>query len=136
MAKVPKDILENDGPVELAKNPMIRRLEQAFIAGANDTEACFIAGLPVSFLKNHEKDNPDFVERKHALQNMTKFRAKALVAKAIEKERKTEVAQWYLERKGKDEGFSTRQELTGPNGKDLVPPEAVQARLNNLKASL
>jgi hypothetical protein len=51
------------------------------------------------------------------LQENVKVQAKMVVAEAIDKGDKAQ-ANWYLERKAKDE-FSTRNELTGPNGKEL-----------------
>ena len=46
---------------------------------------------------------------------MPKYKAKKVIVEAIEAGDKQQ-ANWWLERKGKDEGFSTRQELTGADG--------------------
>lgn len=94
-------------------------LEDAFSVGATDLEACFLAKIGKSTLYNYQEKNPEFVERKEALKNMTKFKAKKVVSKDID-EGKADTAKWYLERKGKDEGFSSRQEVSGPDGKDLT----------------
>ena len=48
---------------------------------------------------------------------MTKYKARKVVAEAIEKN-DIQQANWYLERKAKDE-FSLRQELTGAEGGEL-----------------
>lgn len=110
----------------------LKVLDEAFSNGATDREACFLAEISQQTLYNYQKEHPEYVERKESLKEMTKYQAKLVVKQAIV-ENKVDTAEWYLERKGKDEGFSTRQELTGPNGKDLVPVEAVKERLNNLK---
>ena len=61
------------------------------------------------------EENINFVE---IIRHQPKWAAKKLVTMAAQEDVK--VAQWYLERKMKDE-FSSRNELTGANGKDLLP---------------
>lgn len=111
---------------------VLQKLENAFSNGATDTEACFLAEISPATLYNYQKEFPEFLERKEALKEMTKYQAKVVVKQAIHKEN-TLTAEWYLERKAKDEGFSRRTELTGANGKDLISPEQVKERIKNLK---
>ena len=103
----------------------IAKLEDAFMYGANDKEACFVAEISKSTFYDYCQANPEFVERIDALRDMTKMLAKRNIARAVKKENEDDKAgvqtsQWYAERKVKDE-FSIRQEVTGKDGKDLIP---------------
>jgi len=99
---------------------VLRKLEDAYSNDATDLEACFLANISKSTLYDYQQDNPDFVERKKALKEMTKYRAKKNIKEKIQ-EGDVDTSKWYVERKGKDEGFSNRQELSGPDGKELQP---------------
>lgn len=87
---------------------VLQKLEYAFASGLSDREASLYAGISESTLYNYCNKNEEFLERKALLKEHTKMRAKLVIAKAIE-EGSVRTAQWYLERKAKDE-FSTRQE--------------------------
>lgn len=88
---------------------VLAKLEEAFSNGATDLEACFLAEVSKDSLYNYQKEHPEFIERKEALKSMIKYQAKRVVSKAIKEGDKTQ-SNWYLDRKGKDEGFSTRSE--------------------------
>jgi len=96
----------------------VRKLEDAFSNGATDVEACFLAGISKQSLYDYQDKYPEFADRKAALKEMTKFKAKQVVRKKIE-EGDEKTATWFLERKGKDEGFSLRHEVTGKDGGDI-----------------
>lgn len=96
----------------------IQKLEDAFSVGATDLEAAFMANISKSSLYNYFKSNPDFLDRTEALKEMLKFKAKKVISKAIEED-DNDTAKWYLERKAKNDGFSSRQELTGAEGEEL-----------------
>lgn len=100
-------------------NETIQILEEAFSNDATDLEACFLAKISKSTLYNYQESHPEFLERKEALKSMVKYQSKRLVKKAID-EGDVDKATWLLERKGKDEGYSSRTELTGGNGNDLT----------------
>lgn len=113
----------------------IARLEDAFLNGASDKEACFHANISPQTLYSYQERNPEFTERKEQLKESLKLRAKLNIAKAITEGDKT-LSQWYLERKAKDE-FSPRSEVTGKEGTPLVPNnskelEEITAKLNAL----
>lgn len=97
----------------------LKQLEGAFANGATDVEACFLAKISHQTLYNYQKEYPEFIERKEGLKNMIKYIAKQKVKQTIETELGCDTSKWYLERKGKDEGFSNRTEHTGADGKDL-----------------
>jgi hypothetical protein len=99
----------------------IAKLEEAFLVGASDLEACLVADIGKSTLYTYCQENPEFQERKEKLKDMVKYQARSNVAKAINEGDKT-LSQWYLEKKGKDE-FSSRLEQTGANGENLISTE-------------
>lgn len=98
---------------------VVNKLEQAFSLGATDLEACFYAGITKPTLYKYQDENPEFIDRKKALKEKLVLKARSVVADALENKDK-QTAQWYLERRKKDE-FSTRHEQTGKDGKDLNP---------------
>lgn len=102
----------------------LKKLEDAFSNGATDREACFLANISQQTLYNYQKEHPEFIERKESLKDMIKFQAKRVIATAIEQGDKAQ-ANWWLERKGKDEGFNSRTELTGKDGDTLMPEQVL-----------
>lgn len=93
----------------------------------SDEQACFIAGISHQTLYNYQKENPEFVERKKALKESVKIHVKQNLANAVRSEKNgkygVETTRWYAERKMKDEGFSSRTEITGADGEKLIPTE-------------
>lgn len=97
----------------------MKLLEEAFLIGASDAEACLKANIGMATLYKYQNDHPDFIERKQELKENLTYRARQVIANKI-KDNDGETAKWYLERKKKAE-FSTRQELTAEDGKALMP---------------
>ena len=96
---------------------VLRKLDDCFSIGATDREACFIANIAQSTLYKYQTEHPEYIERKEALKDMLKYKARNNVAKSIDiGDDKT--SQWYLERKAKNE-FAQRTELSG--GEDALP---------------
>lgn len=95
----------------------IAKLEEIFALGGTDTEATFYAGINLETLYAYQRKNPDYVKRKEALKETPVLKARRLVVNSLSTN--LSAAQWYLEKKKKDE-FSSRQELTGKDGKDLM----------------
>lgn len=102
---------------------VISKLEEAYLNDATDSEACLVAGVSVATLYNYQKEHPDFIERKEALKDSVKYRAKINLVRAISDEEKPdkETSKWWLERRAKQE-FAQRSEHTGKDGKDLPIP--------------
>jgi hypothetical protein len=86
----------------------LQKLENAFSLGATDGEACFQAGIAPATLYNYQNAHPEYVERKNQLKDRMIFKARSVIAEALNN-RDKEVAKWYLERKAKNE-FSTKVE--------------------------
>lgn len=86
----------------------IDKLRTAFLMGCSDLEACLYADISKTALYNYQTKNPDFVDQKEQWKEQLTLKARTVIANALnEKDRAT--AQWYLERKAKNE-FSTKVE--------------------------
>jgi hypothetical protein len=105
---------------------VVNKLEQAFSLGASDLEACFYAGISKPTLYKYQDENPEFIDRKKALKEKLVLKARSVVADALENKDK-QTAQWYLERRKKDE-FSTKveNEHTGKDGKPIETTSEVR----------
>lgn len=104
---------------------VVNKLEQAFSLGATDLEACFYAGISKQTLYNYQERFPEFVDRKAALKDKLVLKARQVVASAMESGDK-QTAQWYLERKKKDEFSVKTVNDIQPLGKDGLPTDQPQ----------
>ena len=86
---------------------VLRKLEDAFLLGCSDLEACFAANIAPSTLYKYQEDNPEFLERKQLLKENPIYKARKSVVDKLELD--ADLALKYLERKRKAE-FSTREE--------------------------
>lgn len=86
----------------------IAKLEEGFIKGLSDREACLYADINPSTLYRHCEANPDFSERKELLKEKVKMRAKLNIQEAIDA-KNLNLSQWYTERRDKD--FNAKQEV-------------------------
>jgi hypothetical protein len=111
---------------------VLGKLEEAFSIGASDKEACFYAGINPDTLYEYCKVHPTYTERKQALKDMPLYAARKNIVKAINDGDK-DMTKWYAERKAKNE-FSTRNEIGGIDGKDLIPENT--AEIDRLTAHL
>jgi hypothetical protein len=84
---------------------VIRILEEAFLIGCTDEEACFKANISTTPFYEYQKEHPEFKERKEALKQSPFYTARKSVVDNLEKD--PDFALKYLERKKKDE-FSTQ----------------------------
>lgn len=106
--------MAKEGRPTVMTEETLRKLEEAFLNGATDKEAIFQADISSTAFYDYCKENPDFAERKEALKDQVKYRARMNIVKAIEEGDK-QLSQWYLERKVKNE-FAQRTEHTGEEG--------------------
>ena len=98
---------------------VIEKLEEAFLLGATDIEACLVADIAPATLYQYQEKNPSFSERKASLKEMPVYKARQAVIGSFKRDPK--IAMQYLERKRKDE-FSTRTEMTGADGAPIEMP--------------
>lgn len=85
----------------------INKLEQGFMLGLTDREACLYADISHQTLYDYCKKYPEFTDRKEMLKEQPKMRAKMNIANDIDKG-DISTSKWYLERKAKNE-FSATQ---------------------------
>lgn len=93
----------------------VNKLEQAFAIDATVGEACFYADISRETFYNWIKENKELSDRFDRLREKPILTARQTIAKSLHE---PEHAKWYLERKKKLE-FSTRNELTGADGKAI-----------------
>jgi len=97
----------------------VKKLEEAFLLGCTDLEACLVADISKETLYNYQDKNPEFVGRKEKLKLFPIYRARASVMNGIDD---PDLALKFLERKKKDE-FSLRTEndttIRNPEGESF-----------------
>ncbi len=104
----PKKKYDKPGQPTKMTPETIGKLEDAFIIGCSDKEACLFAGIHKDTLYEYQKKNPDYADRKRMLKDTPVFNARKTVANSLKKDQNT--AKWYLERKKKDE-FGPNQKI-------------------------
>ena len=92
---------------------IISKLEQAFLLGCSDLEACFFADIGKTTLYNYQKANPDFAERKEKLKQSPILAARQSVVDGFKED--AHLALKYLERKRKKE-FGLRSSVDMTSG--------------------
>ena len=121
--KDPKDYLPTGRPTKVTPE-VVTKLEQAFSMGCTDEEACLFADISRMSLQRYQEAHPSFRDRKALLKQKLVLKARSVIAEALNRKDEN-TAKWYLERKAKNE-FSTRQELTGQDGQNLIPVIEIQ----------
>lgn len=100
-------------PKKITKE-VVQKLEEGFMRGLTDREACLYADVRLSTFYDYCKEKEEFSERKELLKDQVKMRAKLNVTDSIQRGN-IDLSLWYLERKAKDE-FSTKQEIEHSGG--------------------
>lgn len=91
---------------------VVNKLEEAFLLGCSDLEACFVAGISKQTLYNYQAAYPEFVDRKEQLKENPVYLARTSVVKSMQED--GDLALKYLERKRKDEfSVKTSTEFSG-----------------------
>ena len=103
-----KEVKREMGRPQAIDENVLRKLEDAFFRGLTDEMACFQADISPSTLYKFCQENPDFAERKEALKQQVKARARLNISEAIEA-KNLPLSQWYLERK--DREFNEKKEV-------------------------
>ncbi len=89
---------------------VLAKLDEAFLSGHTDEEACLIAGIDPSTLYRYCQENEHYARKKELLKLRPQSQARHNIVKKIN-EGDAETSKWYLERKAKHE-FSTKQEVS------------------------
>lgn len=103
-------------PTEIS-DVKIQKLEQAFSIDATIKEACFYADISPQTYYNWIETRPELLERFNALREKPVLQARQTISDNLKSDPK--VAQWYLERKRKNE-FSSKTELEVNGALDLT----------------
>lgn len=75
----------------------VKKLEEAFLLGCTDAEACLFADISKQTLYNYQDNNPEFVDRKETLKKNPVLKARAVILGAIESgDEKTAI--WAIEK--------------------------------------
>lgn len=106
-------------------NYVIAKLELAYTAGANNTQACDFANISQDAFYDYIKKHPEFSEKIEHWKQRLKLRAKINIKNAINDGDK-DMSKWYLEKT--DDGFNpkVRQEVSGSLGFNLVVDDDIE----------
>lgn len=113
----------NVGRPTIFNEVTLQKLEEGFKIGLTDEECCAYADIAMSSLYNYQNANPEFLDKKNKWKKNPIAKAKYTIYKNL-KDLKT--AQWYLERKCKDE-FTARIEQEVKN----LTPQIIVATQND-----
>lgn len=94
-----------------------KKIEAAFSLDLSPQEVSFETGIPYDQVLDWMATEEN-MKKIEVLRLRPKWRAKKNILNKLDDDVK--VAQWYLERKAKDE-FSNRTELTAKDGENLIP---------------
>lgn len=127
--KNPEDYKKLGRPNKI-KDEELRKLETAFKMGCNNSEACVYAEVPESTFYDYIKANPDFSDKMKRWKLNPILKAKHTLYQNLDD---IKTAQWYLERKRKDE-FSTAQEILNTNANlEITNEKVIEKVMNKLK---
>ncbi len=102
----------NAGRPTVMTPDVLAKLEAAFSWGCTDNEACIWANINPSSLYDYQLLHPEFTKRKELLKETPNLKARQVINLALGQKDK-QAAQWWLERKRKEE-FSIRSEVVQP----------------------
>ena len=98
----------NAGRPTVMTDEVILKLEEAFIVGCTDLEACCYADVSKSSLYKYCEENPEFSERKETLKNQPVMKARFIIKDSLNEGDLT-TANKVIDRK---EGQKITQETT------------------------
>ena len=105
----------------------VHDLIAAYKIDATDEEACSYAGIRIENLRYFKEMHPEFLQVKEACKQIPCLKARQTIVQALGN---ADDAKWYLEKKRKKE-FSSRTELSGPDGESLPPIQIEIVRPKN-----
>ena len=124
----------NAGRPTVMTPEVVSKLEAAFSWGCTDGEACIHAGISRESLYEYIRNNPKFADRKEQLKETPNLRARQVLNIALQQKDK-QAAQWWLERKKKEE-FSTRSEVVQPEPIKIFVSKEEQAEADAIIADV
>ncbi len=110
---------------------VLRKLEEIFVVNGSDEDACFYAGISTQPLYDYQRKHPEYAERKYALKNMPKLKAKKVLNEALAKKDK-DVAKFILERTDKEYKNKTNIDVENKTPIIVVESEEHKKKLEKL----
>lgn len=117
-----KKVVKKVGRPNVIDDVVVSKLEEGFLYGLTDEQACLYAGISKATLHRYIDEHPEFWDRKEILKNQPKIDAKITLAKSLKPHDDPRLALEVLKNTMRDE-YNTRQELTGKDGNELQIPE-------------
>lgn len=102
-------IVNKGGRPSAITDSVLSKLEEAYLMGCSDREACLLSQISPSALYRYQEAHPEFRERKKTLQKALTIKARKIIQRDLE-EGDSITAKWYLERKEKQE-FSAKADI-------------------------
>lgn len=90
----------------------LKKIEEAFLLGCTDLEACLYADISPPTFYTYQKDNEEFLNRKETLKSNPVMKARKVLLDALNNG-DVLTAHKIIERK---EGTKVKQEVSGPDG--------------------
>lgn len=101
------------------KNALLAALESSL---GVKTTACKKVGISRTMLYNYLEEDEEFAAKVKDIENISLDFVESQLFQQI-KQGSTAATIFYLKTKGKNRGYTERKELTGKDGKDLIPPK-------------
>lgn len=103
---------------------IVQKLENAFSIGCTDIEACLEADISRGTYYNYVNAHPEFIDRKEELIQAPFLKARKTIVSNLHT---PDVAEWYLERKGKSEfGTKTSVEYSNADAEGITNAEIIK----------
>ena len=120
-----KNKLDNRGRPSIMTKDVVNKLEIAYTAGANDTQACDFADISRTTLYKYINEQEGFADKIEQWKQRLKLRAKMNIQESIN-DGDRDISKWYLEKT--DDGFNpkVRQEVSGSLGFNLVVDDDIE----------
>ena len=98
-----------EGRPTVMTDEVLKKLEEVFLLGGTDTEACLFANISPKTLYNYQNEHPEFLQRKEQLKETPFLKARKTI---IESLGDPNHAFKFMERKKKGE-FGANIEVSG-----------------------
>lgn len=123
--KIPKASKNVGGRPSKKTDDVVGKLEDALKEGFTVSMACYLSGINRDTYYSWLETDPDFSDKMTRAQDWFGERSRQALGDLLFMGDPTTV-RWYLERKYKSE-FSSRAEITGPDGRELESGKTFEA---------
>ena len=102
----------------------VSKLDDAFLAGCSDIQACLYADISKQTLYDYQKIHPEYVDRKEALKDNVKMHAKLNISKKVITEADIETSKYVLDRTDPDFKPKNKLEIEGVLSQEEMDAQA------------